>query len=68
MLRTSAAKRSASKKGKRSNKLSSLGFDIHVGKAIPFSVKKKKYQLASYIFFSSPKTGHPKKKQERTFV
>jgi hypothetical protein len=37
ILLTSAANRKASKKGKRSNKLSSLGFDIQVGKAIPFS-------------------------------
>lgn len=37
MLLTSAANRRASKKGKRSSKLSSLGFDIQVGKAMPFS-------------------------------
>lgn len=39
ILRTSAANRRASKNGKRSNKDSSLGFDIQVGNAIPFSEK-----------------------------
>lgn len=42
MLLTSAANLRASKKGRRSNRDSSLGFDIQVGNAIPFSEKKKK--------------------------
>lgn len=45
ILLTSAANLKASKKGKRSSKLSSLGFDIQVGKAIPFSMFKNENEF-----------------------
>jgi hypothetical protein len=40
ILRTSAVNLNASNKGSKSNKLSSFGFDIQVGKGIALSLKK----------------------------